>query len=92
MAWFERITGSSADLFLYNGMLWTFFNDDGPCRGKYCQKNAVQIATAASRLYVYGMNVKAVENVFVEEGEEEVVTEEKNQGGWGGVVAALLVG
>lgn len=88
MAWFERITGSSADLFLYNGMLWTFFNDDGPCQGEYCQSNAVQIASSATRLYIYGMNVKAVENVFV--GEGRIVTEERNEGGWGGVVAALF--
>ncbi|OBT38861.1 hypothetical protein VE00_10871 [Pseudogymnoascus sp. WSF 3629] len=86
MAFFERISGSS-DLFLYNGMLWAFFNNGGGCNGD-CQKNAVDI-TSSSRLYIYGQNVKAVTNVFLE-GTTVVATESANGGGWGGVVAAYL--
>jgi glucan 1,3-beta-glucosidase len=87
MAWFETISGSS-DLFLYNGMVWAFFNNGSSCSGDYCQQNAVDISSSSS-LYIYGQNVKAVTNVFVE-GSSAVASETANEGGWGGVVAAYL--
>jgi glucan 1,3-beta-glucosidase len=86
MAWFERVSGSS-NLFLYNGMVWTFFNNNGGCSGD-CQQNAVDISSS-SALYIYGQNVKAVTNIFLE-GSSVVATESANGGGWGGVVAAYL--
>ncbi|KAH8692283.1 putative exo-beta-1,3-glucanase [Talaromyces proteolyticus] len=86
MAWFERISGSS-DLFLYNGMVWAFFNNGGGCNGD-CQENAVDISNSKS-LYIYGQQVKSVTNVFVE-GSNAIATESSNSGGWGGVVAAYL--
>jgi glucan 1,3-beta-glucosidase len=86
MAWFEVISNSS-DLFLYNGMVWSFFNNNGNCNGD-CQQNAVDISSSSS-LYIYGQNVKAVTNIFVE-GSQPIASESANQGGWGGVVAAYL--
>ncbi|KAJ6101768.1 hypothetical protein N7486_004195 [Penicillium sp. IBT 16267x] len=86
MAWFERISGSS-NLFLYNGMLWAFFNNYGGCNGD-CQENAVDISSS-SALYIYGQNVRAVTNIFLEDS-SAIATESANSGGWGGVVAAYL--
>jgi glucan 1,3-beta-glucosidase len=86
MAWFQLISGSSS-LFLYNGMVWTFFNNDGGCNGD-CQQNAIDISSS-SALYIYGQNVKAVTNIFLE-GSSAVALESANGGGWGGVVAAYL--
>lgn len=86
MAFFEKISGSS-NLFLYNGMVWAFFNNGGDCSGD-CQKNAVDI-TSSSSLYIYGQNVKAATNIFLE-GTSVTATESANSGGWGGVVAAYL--
>lgn len=86
MAFFECISGSS-DLFLYNGMVWTFFNNDGDCDGD-CQENAVNII-GSDPLYLYGQQVKSVTNIFLEDG-TAIATESANSGGWGGVVAAYL--
>jgi glucan 1,3-beta-glucosidase len=87
MAFFELISGSS-NLFLYNGMVWVFFNDLGTCTGDYCQENAVDI-TDSSSIYLYGQQVDSVENIFLESG-SAIATESANSGGWGGVVAAYL--
>jgi glucan 1,3-beta-glucosidase len=86
MAWFERISKSS-DLFLYNGMVWTFFNNNGGCSGD-CQQNAINILDS-SALYIYGQQVKSVRNIFLESG-AAIATESANGGGWGGNIAAYL--
>lgn len=91
MAFFERISGSS-DLFLYNGMVWAFFNNydgsSGPCNSGDCQQNAVGISSSSS-LYLYGQQVKSVTNIFLEDG-NAIASSSSNSGGWGGVVAGYL--
>lgn len=89
MAFFEYISGSS-DLFLYNGMVWVFYNnnDQGPCNSGACQTNAVGI-TGSSPLYIYGQQVKSVANIFEEDG-NAIASSSDNSGGWGGVVAGYL--
>lgn len=88
MAFFEKINGSS-DLFLYNGMIWAFFNNGVACKiENNCQKNAVDISNSSS-LYIYGQNVNYVTNIFLEDS-VVVATTRDNSGGWGGVVAAYL--
>lgn len=91
MAFFEHISGSS-DLFLYNGMVWAFFNNydgsSGPCNSGDCQQNAVGISSSSS-LYLYGQQVKSVTNIFLEDG-NAIATSSSNGGGWGGVVAGYL--
>ncbi|EED13452.1 exo-beta-1,3-glucanase, putative [Talaromyces stipitatus ATCC 10500] len=86
MAFFERISGSS-DLFLYNGMVWVFFNNNGGCSGD-CQSNAINILKS-SPLYIYGQGVKSVTNMFLESG-SPIAKQGDNQGGWGGNIAAYL--
>ena len=87
MAWFERISGSS-DLFLYNGMVWTFYNNNGNCNGD-CQQNAIRILDPAGGIYLYGTNVKSTTNI-VKEKDTVIATQGDNGGGWGGVIAAYL--
>lgn len=91
MALFENIAHSS-DLFLYNGMVWVFFNNrinnsGGDCSGD-CQDNAVNILDSSS-VYIYGQDVHQVGNMFVEDG-NPIATMDDNQGGWGGNIAAYL--
>jgi glucan 1,3-beta-glucosidase len=84
MAFFEIIY-NSANLFLYGGCIWTFFNANGACDGD-CQQNAILLDSSSS-LYLYGTNVKAVTNMINQVGSSPA-TESANAGGWGGVIAA----
>ena len=86
MAFFERISNSS-NLFLYNGMVWVFYNNNGDCNGD-CQQNAINILKS-SALYIYGQQVKSVTNMFLESG-NPIAAESVNAGGWGGNIAAYL--
>jgi glucan 1,3-beta-glucosidase len=87
MAFFERIRGS-ANLFLYGGCIWTFFNNNNFCTGD-CQANAIRILTSSASVYLYGTNVKAITNIILEN-TIDAATEGANAGGWGGVIAAYL--
>jgi len=89
MAFFERIRGSK-NLFLYGGCVWVFFNNNKPCDqdGGICQKNAVRILKSEST-YLYGTNVHAVANIFLNN-DQVIATRSANAGGFGGVVAAYL--
>jgi len=89
MAWFETISGCS-NIFLYSGGFWTFFNnnDGSMCRSP-CQTNAMDIL-GSTKVWVYGLNTRSNYNMVGNSG-GLMVTQKDNPGGWGGVVAAMLV-
>lgn len=87
MGFFEIIHGSS-NLFFYGGCNWVFFNNNGDCNQKNCQKNAIQIEDSKA-VYLYGTNTKSTENIVLE-GSQVIAKQADNAGGWGGVIAAYL--
>ena len=91
MAWFEQIRDSSS-LFLYGGGAWVFFNNQGPCVSGWCQCNAI-IVENAKDVYMYGSNTHNIANMAVGGlgSDLMVVTADENVGGWGGVIAGMII-
>ena len=93
MAWFEQIRDSSS-LFLYGGGAWVFFNRNGPCVSGWCQCNAI-IAENSREVYLIGTNTHNIANMVVVVGGLEpnatIATADENVGGWGGVIAGMLI-
>lgn len=87
MALFENIV-NSRDLFLYNGMVWTFFNNLTTCPGSHCQTNAINMGNS-SQVFQFGFNVAAVKNMIMEDG-TPIAPTAQNKGGWSGCIGAYL--
>jgi len=75
---------------VFKGGFWTFFNNGnlGPCSGKPCQTNAMEIL-GSTKVWVYGLNTRSNTNMVGNSG-GLTVTQNDNSGGWGGSVAAML--
>ena len=95
MAVYQLVRGS-ADVNIYGGGFWTFFNglNRTACAAE-CQQNGVIYEDNAG-LYSFGVSTHNVRTMVLENeghGFRAVVTDEANSGGWetgGGVMAAYL--
>jgi len=89
MAWFERVNSGSSDLFLYGGCVWVFYDGVNLCNAGNCQQKAIEIQQAHNT-YLYGTNVKSVEQMIISDNGASTATSADNGGGWGGVIGSYL--